>query len=126
MTISTNQAMRPALIESVNTLNNLFIIKEVPFSVTNISANGGNSQQRILLDDESPSYIPVGVMGYTFSSGTRQNWLNVWKLCIEPEDSTLMTEDIYVRLSICNTHPSNTASVTGTIYVLYLYGEYYF
>ena len=62
-------------------------------------------------DCSKAGYTALGVIGWNMASGTRQNFLNVWR-CFLSNATT-------VRLDVCNTHATDTAEATCTVYVLY-------
>ena len=73
------------------------------------TTKGGNTNGTATTPTVS-GYAPIGIVGYTAYTGTRQNWLNLWKLYLE--DNT-------VYISACNMHASDAASATIRVYVLY-------
>lgn len=56
-------------------------------------------------------YTALGVVGWTLGSGTRQNFLNVWQCYLSNATTVLMR--------VLNTHATDAASATATVYVLY-------
>lgn len=110
--VDTTNPMREGLIEAATALNNLYVIKTETFTFNSINANGGNSQQSRAVGAVAKQV--VGVIGYTLYTGSRQNWCNVWKCYVDDNDETL-----YV--SLCNMHPSSTATNVGIrVYLLCL------
>lgn len=60
---------------------------------------------------EKTGYTPIGVVGFTWDSGTRQNWFSLYRLYV---DATT------VNYSMLNMHSTDSASGVIRFYVLYL------
>lgn len=86
----------------------LFALVTVTITISNIGKNGGNADGSAKATKSG--YKPYAIRGYNFASGTRQNWLNVWKIWAATDGT--------VYLDVCNHHTTDAASVTASVYVV--------
>ena len=74
------------------------------------TAHGSNAANVTGQATVPSGYSAIGVAGWTWASGTRQNWLNIYRLDVASDGT--------VTASACNTHASDAASGTMTVTVL--------
>ena len=62
-------------------------------------------------DCTKTGYTPLGIIGYNWATGTRQNWFSPYRLYISGNT---------VNYSFLNAHATDSASGTVTFYILYM------
>ena len=81
------------------------------FEVTIPSIPHGQNSSAIYTNVAHVAHSPIGVMGYTIYTGTRNNWLHPFKIYVDEDSSELITQ-------WHNAHPSEAAQGVCRVYVL--------
>lgn len=80
-------------------------------NVTVPSTGHGQNAVNCTANCAKSGYTALGVVGWNMASGTRQNFLNVWRCYLSAANT--------VRVDVCNLHSTDAASATVAVYVLY-------
>ena len=91
-----------------DTARNAEVIKDCTITVPSTAphANASTLTTSVTLD----GYTPVGVAGYKWDSGTRQNFFHIYRLDVDTNGT--------VTISVCNFHDTDNANGVIRIYVL--------
>lgn len=93
-----------------NALQALPLLATDQASITIASTGAGSNTSATATVPSKSGYTFAGVIGWNINTGTRQNWLNVWRL--------YKYSDTEVRASVCNV---GTSAASGVITVDLLY-----
>ena len=94
-----------------NALQPLPLLATYQASITITSTSAGSNTSATATVPSKSGYTFAGVIGHNINTGTRQNWLNVWRL--------YKYSDTEVRASVCNVG-SSAASGVITVDLLYV------
>ena len=93
-----------------NALQALPLLATDQASITIASTGAGSNTSATATVPSKSGYTFAGVIGWNINTGTRQNWLNIWRL--------YKYSDTEVRASVCNV---GTSAASGVITVDLLY-----